>query len=577
VEALMPAFGKALNAACIYGPDHARTRQSIEEAYADFHTHIAKAGRFNVNLAEGAVRVEGHVPVRAPPWMRMLRARMVSAQLDGFCLLPRVTMQEFGGLITAIASSRPGELAESLKRGAFQGIQPSQIRLQAVSDTERVVAADQQTGGNAAGGPGAAGGQPGTGSAGEAAPSAHGLLDLEGVSATTAVAEVPEPGRTTPEDAGFSPAQFQQIIAFIKGGESDRPGAGVSGALARAAADPEKLAALITEAAAVQRSQLPAGAKESMADIVIGCLRRTLDQVRPDLAAQEAADEEGTINAQQSLLLLEKLVVDRLRAMMGAPGPAALARIRGLMKEAADRMEADGVALQFMTHRSQLNEQEQKVLALLRAHGPEAFKGTVLEHGLSSADWQQLIVQSGRAAGGGGGGGSGGAGAGSGGGGMPLPQAMATLASVLDQFDALMRTDAPKEKVQEAVEAMKASVEEVASDTERRLDRFDREWGALRGKAADANALRDLMDRLAELGQELLQPLTVINCVLNMLATGGGESIPETSRDMVELANESGIRMRDLMQRLLDIVGLPRSLTPEFERIYGPEGKPAGA
>jgi signal transduction histidine kinase len=147
---------------------------------------------------------------------------------------------------------------------------------------------------------------------------------------------------------------------------------------------------------------------------------------------------------------------------------------------------------------------------------------------------------------------------------------------VLDQFDALMKTDAPKEKVQAVVEAMRSSVDEVASDTERRLERFDREWGALRGQAADANTLRDLMDRLAELGQELLQPLTVINCVLNMLASGGTEVIPETSRDMVNLANESGNRMRDLMQRLLDIVGLPRSLTPEFERIYGPEGKPAG-
>lgn len=564
VEALLPAFGKALNAACIYGAGHARTRQAIEESYAAFHAQISAVGRFNINLSEGAVRVEGHLPPHPPPWMRMLRARMVSAKLDGFCLLPRVTMQEFGRLITAIASSRPGELAEELKKGVYQGVQPSQIRLCAVSDSETVVAAGQMPRGGAEGG-----GKPGGGAA---MPGTHGLLDLEAGAETPAEPVRTAAGRTTPEETGLSPAQFQQIIAFIKGGEGERPGTGVSGALARAATDPEKLAALITEAAVVQRSQLRADAGESMADIVIGCLRRTLDQVRPDLAAHEA--EEGGVNVQQSLLLLEKLVVDRLRALMGPPGSSALSRIRALMKETSDRMEVDRVALRFMTHRSQLNEQEQKVLALLRAHGPEAFKGTLLERGLSSADWQQLIVQSGRAAAAAGSGTGGDSGDGTGG--MPLPQAMATLASVLDQFDALMRTDTPpRDKVRAAVAAMKTSVEEVASDTERRLERFDREWGALRGKSADARTLRDMMDRLAELGQELLQPLTVINCVLNMLATGGGELIPEASREMVELANDSGNRMRDLMQRLLDIVGLPRSLTPEFEKIYGPEGKPA--
>ncbi len=558
VQRALDPFGRALNAACIYGPRHARTREWLDKAVGELQSVITATGPLNFNLVEGTVRVNGQALSQPAPWTRMLKARMVSGEVEGFGITSAAGIGEFTELFEALATGRPGELKARLEQGRIPGIRPSQLRIQAVSASEVVV--DESVARAAAA----------TASTHGPEPAERGVLDLgeenEG--------RTPPPDRTPEQqiaqaatDMGVSPRQFQNIIAFIKGGPESFPGPGVSGILNRAAADPERLASLITEAAVIRKNELPAGSGESLADIVVGCLRRTLDQVRPALS--EETDDSGAPSGQKSLLVLERMVMDKLRALMGPVNAETNRRIKAAIREVGDHLQVDRTAMQFMDARATLTLQEQQLIALIRERGPDAFKGTAIERGLASEDWQKLVVQSGTGPGGGGqgpGGGGGGEAA------LPLPQAISTLADVLGRFDELMKTQAPPlEQMRVLVKEINATVGDVVQDAGGRMTQFEQQWNDIRAHRAGVEGVTKLMGRISELTQELLQPITVIKTVLNMLNESSASG--EAQAELIQLANASGDQLKDLMDRLMRIVGLPASLSPDFKAVYGKDGK----
>lgn len=553
---MMIPVGRALNAACIYGAGHSRMRQVIEETYAEFHPLISIAQQLNVNVVEGRIRLDNVAPQVLTPFLRMLRTRMESISLDGFCITQDVTLSEFASLFSALASPKPNEFRQQLEAGTLRGITVSKYRYRAITDAQRVV--------DAAGGADVVGGGSSKraglgGGCGQGVAGPH-VLNLD--QAETA-SPAPEPGRMTPEEAGFSARQYQQIIAFIKGGVSERPGAGVTSGLTQAATDPERLASLIMEATILRKNESLSVPGESLADIVVGCLRRTVDHLRPTLLSQSGG---GPISAQKSLLVLEKLVLDKMRSLMGAPSPGAEDKIHAVLREMEGRLEADAVAFQFMEHHAALTEQERKIIHLLHTHGPDFFNGTVLEGGLPTEKWQQLLFQSGAA-----GGGSGGPG----GDGMPMPTAISTLANVLEQFEALMKIEPPPQvEMRALLKRIGKSVDDVSADADTRMEQLREHLYEVQGRDVSEQEIKTLMGRLSELAQELLQPLTVVNCVINLLLGGQLGLMNEASREMLSLAGGSSGRLRDLIDRLVSIVGLPAGLSPDFKLVYGDQGKP---
>lgn len=568
VQRALDPFGRALNAACIYGPRHARTRQWMDQAHEELQPILSGNEPLSFHLTDGIIYVNGRSLSRPAPWMRMLKARMVSGDVEGFEITAAAGIGELTELLEALATSRPGELKTKLQQNRIKGVVLSQVRMQAVSESEVVV--DESVARAAAGsgipGTGHGGPAPGAGSSGV------GVLDLGEEAEGRAPARTFSPEEKLAQAASqmaIPPKQFQNIIAFIKGGAGPVAGSGVSGALNRAVTDPEKLATLITQAAVVGKSERPAGSGETLADIVVGCLRRTLDQVRPALS--EEPEEPGAPSAQKSLLVLERMVTDKLRALMGPVNEETNRRIKAAIREVGEHVQVDRTALRFMEARSELTAQEQRLFALIREKGPDAFKGTAIERGLNATDWQELVVQAG--AGGGGGGGGFGAGGGGGDASIPLPQAISTLADVLGRFDELMKAEAPPlEQMRALVKEINATVGDVVEDAGGRMAQFEQQWNEIRTHRAGMEGVTRLMGRISELTQELLQPITVIKTVLNMLNEAPVSS--EAHTELIQLANTSGDQLKDLMDRLLRIVGLPAGLSPDFKAVYGPDGKP---
>jgi hypothetical protein len=67
----------------------------------------------------------------------------------------------------------------------------------------------------------------------------------------------------------------------------------------------------------------------------------------------------------------------------------------------------------------------------------------------------------------------------------------------------------------------------------------------------------ELLASLAEVAQELMQPLTAINASLEMMLHGYVGEISEDQQDLLTLASNSGEHLKYLMDMLIEIVGCP--------------------
>ena len=77
----------------------------------------------------------------------------------------------------------------------------------------------------------------------------------------------------------------------------------------------------------------------------------------------------------------------------------------------------------------------------------------------------------------------------------------------------------------------------------------------------------ELVERYAELNQEIVQPLTVSTGVIDMLHSGKGGPLTTSQRDLLQLAADSVERVNQLVAYMRRIAGLPESYTPDSDII----------
>ncbi len=76
---------------------------------------------------------------------------------------------------------------------------------------------------------------------------------------------------------------------------------------------------------------------------------------------------------------------------------------------------------------------------------------------------------------------------------------------------------------------------------------------------------QQLLEMMAELGQELRQPLTIVSGVLDMLRLKHAGPLAKEQQPLVEMAVESTQRMDTLVGRMVEIAGMPKTLHPDRE------------
>ncbi|HNX36106.1 MAG TPA: hypothetical protein PKM57_15885 [Kiritimatiellia bacterium] len=157
----------------------------------------------------------------------------------------------------------------------------------------------------------------------------------------------------------------------------------------------------------------------------------------------------------------------------------------------------------------------------------------------------------------------------------------ATLAALLRDTAALLEQEgalsdeAQHQKVLSAITRIRDTLVKSTAESERQIAALadqvddDRQTIASIESAAKRRGIglkisrAELVERYAELNQEIVQPLTVSTGVIDLLHSGKGGPLTESQRDLLKLASDSVERVNQLVAYMSRIAGLPESFTPD--------------
>ena len=353
--------------------------------------------------------------------------------------------------------------------------------------------------------------------------------------------------------------QIDQIMAFLKGGPSSANNP-PSSDLQKMLSDPEKLGQLIMESVSIRQSAQSLDNGESLADIVIGCLRRTYDGLSEQKKYKSAT---GKASLNKAMLLLEKTVVDKIRNSTGEDQPEVDQQILEALREAEEQRQVEILAARYAEQHKKISKAEMDILKYVREHGEEKARILLENSPVPEQEWNRLMVQ-GRQAGTGSGEGSGsddGGGGGAEGSGDTID--MGALAIVLDKLETIMDLEnMPPELIKSAVEEVRENVEETTQQVETQIEKLEAqveqhesEKNLPPEQRKSKKNRADLLYEISQLALKLAQPLTVITVSIDALLQDS--TPPDLHKDMLELAQESGESMKKLMKRLTTLVGYP--------------------
>ena len=196
------------------------------------------------------------------------------------------------------------------------------------------------------------------------------------------------------------------------------------------------------------------------------------------------------------------------------------------------------------------------------------------DEGMSPNGWQELMVknseQQRRDGTGDGGDGTGDE--------QGLPGGIGALAVLLAELDDIMsQGNTDSETVASKANALEQEVERIADGTEEKIAALESELDQLKEMLVGVDEFEatqesmpqhEFRELLAEIVQELCQPLSATNCAVNMTLGGHVGDLNNKQHEVLSVASKCGHRLDKLLEHLKDIVGMPRGLKPEKDKIY---------
>lgn len=517
MTALVVLLGKIVSLVDLYGPGHNMACSAITDGFKALMNLLAERESIGINLLDKDLLVDSHLVEQKNPLITKLAERLRTLDIHGFSIKRGMAEDEFNRLIGLLAARGPasgeGDFAHSLAGDGFEHVSASRSVLRKVEEDEEVVKREE---------------------AEESGPAEYGEQEVK------------------------------QIIAFLKG----QAAASEQDALKDpdlVASNVEKLSELIMESVAIRQSAGNLGEGESMGDLLVGCLRRTFEGLS---SGKSVRTQKGRKKIAKALVMLEKSILDRLRDFAGDASATAEDEITAAVEEMRDEVNVEGLAGDYLRRRKAAEATERKLLGLMKAKDPQwiedvGLQETLIEGGLGSSGWQQLATQSGMAAG------SGGAAQSAVGGDTVsmLALVLNELTSLMDEREAADSGEATDRRVRDVLEKVNSEVDAVVRRAGSRIDTLAEEVAASadddEGDAeARAAGKKKTLAAVSEIVQELCQPLTVINCTIEMLNGDNFGQIPEAGKQPLSIAGECASRMRHLADRLVEVCGVPDTLAP---------------
>ncbi|MBN1671620.1 MAG: hypothetical protein JXR37_11330 [Kiritimatiellae bacterium] len=530
IENLMRSIGQVFSNMSLYGVAHSITRSSVDTTYELLGRVLEGVKRINISMSEGRILIDGIPLELRNSLLIMLAKRLNDLEISAFTLGHGMSREEFANLIDLLSVApeqmrEMGQFADVVAERGLQHVQAEKVMYQQVSEGTVVVDKDE--------------------------------LAKKEVAAAAAPA-------------------IDQIVAFLKGdvsADGDKAAAG----LQNVASDADKLAELIMESAAVRQKDPNIGEGESLANIVVGCLRRTFQGLTKNPSART---QKGRKAVKKTLFLLEKELLDKLRSFSQHGEDAEADRlIAQAMEEMQEEMEIDTLAADYMKKRKAAEQVEDRVRRFIKNRGETRLAETELEAklrdgGLTPDGWRELVVKSGAAP-------AAGMGGGAGPGGQDPAAGFGMLAALLSRLEEKIESaaKAPGETSSQAAfnSAVAQVSDEVSSVTEKTAQKIDRLSEQVQKSVDDAPpdmaeldkgtgqqmSRRLLFATLSEIVQELRQPLSVVNASVGMIAKRQLGEVSVSQQEMLNLAANSGERIEHLIDKLAEISGMPDTVHPD--------------
>jgi hypothetical protein len=475
---ILMAIGRGLGTISVYGPEHPSVTRIIEESFKPLQETLNKR-RVTLGSVNGGLTVNEEPVVVTEMPIRTLEKRLVSMKVSHLVLRAGLSQEEFKQLLLALSASSSDQMKETLAKKGAKNIELEDVKYVTLRKGEK---------------------KAGIGGSGDG-------------------------GSNIPQ------AQISQIVAFLKG----EPGSNVaSTGLKQAMADPQKLGQMILEAAAVRQKTGAIEQGESLADIVMGCLRRTYDGLTQE---SEFRSAQGKATLAKTMMLVEKTIIDKIRGSGTAESPGLEQRILAGIRDMGKERQFDMLSTHYEEQCLKRKKTEETLTELIKQIGPERAREKLLASGIPTQDWHRLMAQPPPSSSSENSGGSGGL-------------DISAIATVLDKLDGLLQlaetnpTEA-KNKIQDA----RQGIDEYSSLANAKIHEIEE-----RVQESSAKERDKLILEISKLTLSLMQPLTVINGSIEAAMATTDASI---QKDLLELAYESGQSLDKMTKRMIELTDFP--------------------
>ncbi len=259
----------------------------------------------------------------------------------------------------------------------------------------------------------------------------------------------------------------------------------------------------------------------------------------------------------------------------------ALERLAAKVRDLVEDLAVDGIVTRLVKLSGQMTADENRLVRRLRhadrvggEEGSRRLQARLREAGLTEEMLQQLLDAARRDKASGDKGDGKGGDKGSGAGDMPTPmdsEKPSPLPSLLDQ---LKETDPGSGDLPHLIETIIEEMNQTLLRTEERVRGQLRTLHSLMDGRSEKKTIstteltrEELIRLMAELGQQLKQPLTVVTGAAQMIHSGYFGHVSKEEKTALRLINDSTDELDLLVERMIEIAHLPDTLKPEHEVI----------
>jgi hypothetical protein len=498
-------------------------RNTMAESFNVVTTALERFNEIRFTVSEEELKINGELYELNNQKSKTFATHLSEIGANNFTLIKGFARKEFDELI-ALMIKRPDEMgaedafSAAINAGGFQNVKCRKVVLREVSEEETIVA----------------------------------KAELEQM--------------TTTEREKLE----NDVLALLTDSDKDKRTEQIT-SIRQMSEDSGKMANLIMQTVGNQLPEGMAKDKTKTAEMVVGCLDRAFAALLDDPFSKTQKGKKAIARALENL---EKELLGKLEAK---PEDAESHEVTSAVERMTERLKMDSIVQDYTRKLKSLEDSEKKILRFMKVQGLERIKDADLQkklndEGVDITGWHSLLAKSGTRK------------AGETDAEENTEQAINQLAELLGKLQEDTKPEADgkpleekKKKIADEIQQVISKVDKVTQGTLSKIDNLVEavtadmgtidaleEQATQQGKAPRLTR-RKMIEVLAEVVQEICQPLAVVNCAVSMLSTNTLGQVAPQQVEMLNLAADGLARIRMLVDHLEKLAGMPTTLRPDTD------------